>query len=122
MLDSFGQEVLDRDQCLRLVATVSVGRVLFTHRGLPAVQPVRFSLDEQAVWFSVPEGSVLFSAAHGNVLALEADLLQPDLATGWWVTVLGHATRAPRRFTSDRQVRLAIEVVHGRRLVGDSAA
>ncbi|MBP2179381.1 pyridoxamine 5'-phosphate oxidase family protein [Amycolatopsis magusensis] len=115
MLDSFGQEVLNRAQSLELLGTAGLGRVVFTDRGMPAVQPVRFALDEHAVRFHVPSTSVLAAAARGNVLAFEADSLTPDLGEGWWVTVLGHAN--PHELTGGEcVVRISLEVVAGRRL------
>ncbi|WP_236808321.1 pyridoxamine 5'-phosphate oxidase family protein [Amycolatopsis albispora] len=115
MLDSFGQEVLDRAQSLELLGTAEVGRVVFTDRGMPAVQPVRFALDEHALRFAVPAASLLASAARGNVLAFEADSLTPELDDGWWVTVLGHADPAEET-GSECVVRISLEVVAGRRV------
>ncbi|MEU6806599.1 pyridoxamine 5'-phosphate oxidase family protein, partial [Streptomyces neyagawaensis] len=42
-IDAF--RVLDRQECLRLLAKVPVGRVVYTRRALPAVLPVNFALD-----------------------------------------------------------------------------
>jgi len=36
---------LRRDECLKLMASVPVGRVIYTRRALPAVEPVNFALD-----------------------------------------------------------------------------
>jgi hypothetical protein len=35
-------EILGQDQCLDLLRTVRVGRLVFTEQALPAVQPVNF--------------------------------------------------------------------------------
>ena len=35
-------EILGRDQCLDLLRTVRVGRLVFTEQARPAVQPVNF--------------------------------------------------------------------------------
>ncbi len=125
MLDPFGLEVLGREQCLELLATAGIGRVVFTTRGLPAVQPVRFVLADDAVNFGAPAASPLFVAAHDGVVAFEADAFAPDLGSGWWVTVLGRAratrerARAwPASTADDRWIRIPLEVVSGRRLVG----
>jgi hypothetical protein len=91
MLDSFGLEVLDRRRCLALMATVSVGRVVFTNRGLPAVRAMKFALKADAVWFVAPADSPVFAACHDTVVAFEADAFQHDLASGWCVTLLGRA-------------------------------
>ncbi|WP_228004497.1 pyridoxamine 5'-phosphate oxidase family protein [Amycolatopsis sp. YIM 10] len=115
MLDSFGQEVLNRAQSLELLGSTGLGRVVFTDRGMPAVQPVRFALDEHALRFGVPVGSVLAAAARGNVLAFEADSLTPELDAGWWVTVLGHANTDDVT-AGECLVRMSLEVVTGRRV------
>ena len=44
-LDAHGLEILDREDCLGLLASVPLGRVVFTDRALPAIQPVNFVLD-----------------------------------------------------------------------------
>jgi hypothetical protein len=128
MLDPFGLEVLDRDECLKLLATAEVGRVVFTIRGLPAVQPVKFVLDEDVLWFPAQADTDLFGSAQDGVVAFEADAFDPDLRTGWWVTVLGQAGEGDRPqglaelswqlppAGDVRCVRVPIEVVSGRRV------
>ncbi|WP_158886376.1 pyridoxamine 5'-phosphate oxidase family protein [Amycolatopsis anabasis] len=132
MLDSSAPEVLDRAQCLALLRTAPIGRVVFTNRGLPAVQPVRFLLNGDCVCFPAPADSALFAAANDSVIAFEADSFAPDLTEGWCVTVLGRAGEdtAPDPLsglpglrweypaTDDRRIRLPAEVVNGRRLQG----
>jgi nitroimidazol reductase NimA-like FMN-containing flavoprotein (pyridoxamine 5'-phosphate oxidase superfamily) len=88
-----GQEldVLNRRQCLDLLQGVRVGRLVFTEDALPAVQPVNFRLWRDDVVFRVAGGAKLAAATHNQVVAFEADELDPDLRTGWSVTVVGHA-------------------------------
>ncbi len=86
-------EVLDREQCLELLQTVRVGRLVFTEDALPAVQPVNFRLFEDHVVIRVAGGAKLAAAARNFVVAFQADELDPDLRTGWSVTVVGHAQR-----------------------------
>ncbi|PRX45194.1 pyridoxamine 5'-phosphate oxidase-like protein [Prauserella shujinwangii] len=129
MLDPFGLEVLDRARCLALLAGARLGRVVFTHRGLPAVQLVRFALRGENVVCEVPPGSALFAAAHGTVVAFEADDFAADLSAGWSVTVLGRLREARepallaglpplswRPDPEDRHLTVSIEVVSGSRL------
>ncbi|WP_236792932.1 pyridoxamine 5'-phosphate oxidase family protein [Amycolatopsis sp. GM8] len=130
MLDPSGLEILDRDECLALLATVRIGRIVFTARGLPAVEPVKVVYDRGALWFPVPVHTDLFGATRDGVVAFEADEFDAVLETGWWVTVLGRAGTAdecdlPRQrpdlswhqFAGDaRCVRIPIEVVSGRRV------
>ncbi|TXI56113.1 pyridoxamine 5'-phosphate oxidase family protein [Mycolicibacterium mageritense] len=88
-----GQEldVLSRRQCLDLLNKVRVGRLVFTEEALPAVQPVNFRLWHDDVVFRVAGGAKLSAATEKQVVAFEADELDPDLHTGWSVTVVGHA-------------------------------
>jgi nitroimidazol reductase NimA-like FMN-containing flavoprotein (pyridoxamine 5'-phosphate oxidase superfamily) len=86
-------EVLDREQCLELLQTVRVGRLVFTEDALPAVQPVNFRLLRDDVVIRVAGGTKLIAAARNFVVAFQADDLDPDLRTGWSVTVVGHAQR-----------------------------
>ena len=85
--------VLNRRQCLDLLPRVRVGRLVFTEDALPAVQPVNFRLWRDDVVIRVAGGAKLAAAAHNLVVAFEADELDPDLRTGWSVTVVGHAQR-----------------------------
>jgi nitroimidazol reductase NimA-like FMN-containing flavoprotein (pyridoxamine 5'-phosphate oxidase superfamily) len=84
-------DVLNRRQCLDLLQEVRVGRLVFTENGLPAVQPVNFRLWRDDVVIRVAGGAKLAAATDKRVVAFEADELDPDLRTGWSVTVLGHA-------------------------------
>ena len=86
-------EVLNRRRCLDLLATVRVGRLVFTEDALPAVQPVNFRLWHDDVVIRVAGGPKLAAATQNQVVAFETDELDPDLRTGWSVTVVGHAQR-----------------------------
>jgi nitroimidazol reductase NimA-like FMN-containing flavoprotein (pyridoxamine 5'-phosphate oxidase superfamily) len=88
-----GQEldVLSRRQCLDLLQRVRVGRLVFTEDALPAVQPVNFRVSHDDVIIRVAGGGKLSAAAGHQVVAFQADELDPDLRTGWSVTVVGHA-------------------------------
>lgn len=83
--------ILERDQCLDLLQTVRVGRVIFTEHALPAVQPVNFRLWQGDIVIRVPDEAKLATPSGNLVVAFETDELDPDLRTGWSVTVVGHA-------------------------------
>jgi len=89
--DAYGLEVLDRDECIRLLASVPLGRVIFTDRALPAIQPVNFALDGDDVVLRTATGSKLSAAMRSTVVAFEADAFDQDERTGWSVTVIGRA-------------------------------
>ncbi len=84
-------EILEREQCLDLLQTARVGRLIFTEHALPAVQPVNFQLWHGDIVIRVASGTKLAAAVGNLVVAFETDELDPDLRTGWSVTVVGHA-------------------------------
>ena len=84
-------EILRQDQCLDLLRTVRVGRLVFTEQARPAVQPVNFRVWQGDIVIRVASGAKLAAAVGNLVVAFETDELDPDLRTGWSVTVVGHA-------------------------------
>lgn len=94
MVDDVGFGLLDRQQCLTLLRTANLGRVVFTHRAMPAVRPVRFAVVGDAVVFAVPAASALYAGARDAVVAFEADDFAADFGAGWYVSLLGRATEA----------------------------
>ncbi|MFF8534463.1 pyridoxamine 5'-phosphate oxidase family protein [Streptomyces sp. SAS_267] len=92
MLENDAPRILDRQECLRLLAKVPVGRVVYTRQALPAVLPVNFSLDEDAsVLLYTSAGSDLVRAIDGVVVAFEADEFDAATRSGWSVVVTGRA-------------------------------
>lgn len=87
--DAHGLEVLDREECLRLLASVPHGRVVFTDRALPAIQPVNFVVDGGDVVICTAPGSRLGRALNGSVVAFEVDQFEESAKDGWSVTVIG---------------------------------
>ncbi|MEV7689417.1 pyridoxamine 5'-phosphate oxidase family protein [Streptomyces bungoensis] len=92
MFHNDGFHVLDRQECLRRMAKVQVGRVVYTRRALPAVLPVNFSLDtDSSVLLRTSARSDLVRAIDGVVVAFEADDFDPSTRSGWSVVVTGRA-------------------------------
>jgi uncharacterized protein len=120
-------------ECLRLLGSVPVGRLVYTRGGMPAVRLVNFVLDEDTIVFTTGRGDKFQAAERGDVVAFEADDLDAERHLGWTVTAIGHlsvitadeAADLRRRLPlhswmpmDDAQlVRLGIESIHGRRLV-----
>ena len=90
--DGSALQRLSRDECLMLMASVPVGRIVYTLRALPAVDPVNFALDHGDIVIRTDRGGKLAAAARGAVVAFETD--QVDLAgqSGWSVTAIGPST------------------------------
>lgn len=84
-------EILGRDQCLELLRTARVGRLIFTEHALPAVQPMNFRLWHGDIVIRVASGAELAAAVDNLVVGFETDELDTDLRTGWSVTAVGHA-------------------------------
>jgi uncharacterized protein len=130
-----GFRELDRQECTRLLATVPVGRIVYTRQALPAVLPVNFCLDhDDAVLLRTSALSSLVSAIDQAVVAFEADEVDAAAHSGWSVVVTGRATvvtdpaeharlllAGPRSWVPAREevfVRIAPELITGRQLVG----
>jgi nitroimidazol reductase NimA-like FMN-containing flavoprotein (pyridoxamine 5'-phosphate oxidase superfamily) len=79
-------------ECLRLLRTVPVGRMVFTEGALPAVHPVDYVMSGSDVVLRTGRGPKLDSAMRGDVVAFEADDIDPVTRTGWSVLVVGHAS------------------------------
>lgn len=93
MFQSDGFRALDRQECLRLLAEVPVGRVVYTRQALPAVLPVNFSLDtDSSVLLCTSRDSDLVRAIDGVVVAFEADDFQAGIRAGWSVVITGRAS------------------------------
>ncbi|MGK4579266.1 pyridoxamine 5'-phosphate oxidase family protein [Kitasatospora sp. HPMI-4] len=82
---------LAEQQCLALLESASVGRVVYTVGALPAVLPARFRLDEHGVVLRTDGGEALVRAVDGSLVAFEADEVSAADGSGWSVTVLGPA-------------------------------
>ncbi|WP_225829823.1 pyridoxamine 5'-phosphate oxidase family protein [Streptomyces sp. NK08204] len=87
-----GFRVLGREECLRMLATVPVGRIVYTRKALPAVLPVNFRLDcDGAVVLRTSAASELARAVDDAVVAFEADAVNAVAQAGWSVVVTGRA-------------------------------
>ncbi|WP_234382865.1 pyridoxamine 5'-phosphate oxidase family protein [Streptomyces sp. XY332] len=100
-------EQLDRSEALRLLGTVPLGRIVFTHQALPAIRPMRHVVDGQDVLVRLDEGAshaslVATPGEPGIVLAYEADAIDPDTHLGWSVVVIGYAELVENRDEAER--------------------
>jgi hypothetical protein len=125
-------EILSPEECISLAATMPIGRIVFTDRALPAVQPVNFLIDDGSVIIRTTRGSKLAAATRNTVVAFEIDEFDRRSQAGWSVTMVGRAqavhdpvesarlaqlplqTWAPGR--RDRFIRIRPEHISGRRL------
>ena len=130
--DGSALEQLSRDECLRLMESVSVGRIIYTRRALPAVELVNFALDHGDIIIRTDSGGKLAAGTQHSVVAFEADRLDPDQQAGWSVTAVGQSREVtdpaeigqlqkmglsswvPR--AREHFIRISPEILNGRRL------
>jgi uncharacterized protein len=89
--DGSALKPLTRDECLRLMASVPVGRIIYTRQALPAVELVNFALDDGDIIIRTDHSGKLAAATRGAVVAFEADSVDTARNAGWSVTVIGHS-------------------------------
>ncbi|HUW02318.1 MAG TPA: pyridoxamine 5'-phosphate oxidase family protein [Acidimicrobiales bacterium] len=93
--DHQGLEVIDLDECWRLIAESPVGRIAFIEAGEPTVFPVNHTVVGRRVVFRTARGAALQQALHDRPIAFEVDAFDTGSLTGWSVLVRGMATTAP---------------------------
>jgi hypothetical protein len=110
-------EDLPRGECLRLMSTVGVGRIIYTRQALPAVELVNFTLDGGDIVISTFRGQ-LASAVRDSVVAFETDQFSPQYKAGWNVTVIGRSREvAPLPVNGhEHLLRVTPEIITGRAL------
>lgn len=139
---SAGQRLveLSRGQSLRLLGSVSLGRIVFTQHAMPAIRVVNHALDGADIIVRSHTGAAVISAAdnaRGVVVAYEADAVSLADHLGWSVVVTGTAqlVRDPgevARYQAaltpwvagemDQVIRIRPEIVTGFRLDGDTGS
>lgn len=85
---------LTEEECWRLLGSVSLGRIVFTHRAMPAIRPVNHLVDGRTIIVRSHLGADIVAHAgdDGAVVCYEADELDPDRHTGWSVIATGLAS------------------------------
>lgn len=139
IFDDNGLEVIEPDECLRILSEVSVARVGATSGALPVVVPVNITvttLDPRRgpeVVLRCVAGSKLSAALRDAVIAVQADAIDPMSHAGWSVLVRGTTRTIDDPSERARALRLPLqpwaapeaecfiavstEVVTGRRIV-----
>ena len=125
-------ENLSREECLRLVGQVPVGRIVYTRQALPAVELVNFALHDGDIIIRTDASGKLAAATRGAVVAFEADSVNTAAHAAWSVTVVGYSEAvtdaqqirqleqvgllpwAPGKH--DHFIRISPTIVNGRRL------
>ena len=84
-------EHLPRNECLRLLGQVPVGRIVFTRQAMPAVELVNFAMDDGDIVIRTDSGGKLAAATRGAVVAFEAGSVDMVTYAGWSVTIVGYS-------------------------------
>jgi uncharacterized protein len=82
---------VDRAECLRLLASVPVGRLIFTVNALPAVRPMNFVLVDGLIVLRTAAHSTAARKIDHAIVAFEADELDAATCSDWSVVVTGRA-------------------------------
>ncbi|MFF4632630.1 pyridoxamine 5'-phosphate oxidase family protein [Streptomyces griseorubiginosus] len=87
---------IDSVEALRLLGSVSFGRIVFTQQALPTIRPVNHVLADGDIVIRTHAGAALTARTRqardlGVVVAYEADDIDPDTHLGWSVVVTGYA-------------------------------
>jgi nitroimidazol reductase NimA-like FMN-containing flavoprotein (pyridoxamine 5'-phosphate oxidase superfamily) len=133
MFDAVGPEVLDRQACLKLLGGAGIGRIVYTERAMPAIQPVPFVLHDETIVLRANVSGKLAAGVRDTVVAFEAGRFSDDLRWGWTVRVIGRAIAIadPEELaelavlplpswdatTNAYFLRVTIDLISGRRLV-----
>jgi len=127
-------------ESMRLLGTVSLGRVAFTTRALPAIRPVNHLVDGDYIIIRTDAEAAITTSLRSEsgsvVVAYQADMIDYAEHLGWSVTVVGLAQqvvdpddaatyrRALRPWVEgekDQVIAIHAELITGFRLVPDLA-
>ncbi|HWC12774.1 MAG TPA: pyridoxamine 5'-phosphate oxidase family protein [Acidimicrobiales bacterium] len=123
-------EEIPRDECFRLLAGQTIGRVAVADFGAaPLVVPVNFLVVGEAVIFRTDYGSKFRLAVLGEQpVSFQVDEVEPGRPSGWSVLLQGNATEVAESEeehlslrpwapgAKSHWVRIAPDVVSGRRI------
>jgi hypothetical protein len=94
-------EVLEPEECLRLIAPGGIGRVAFTSSNGPAVLPVNYKLHDGAIVFRTAYGGPMDQDLRTGVegvdikIGFEVDRIDEAQQEGWSVLIQGPAHHVP---------------------------
>lgn len=81
-------EWIHREECLRLLASNEVGRIVVVEGGGPLIFPVNYALDGENILFRTDDGAKL-QRGPGRTACFEVDEIDRATHTGWSVVVVG---------------------------------
>jgi nitroimidazol reductase NimA-like FMN-containing flavoprotein (pyridoxamine 5'-phosphate oxidase superfamily) len=94
-MDKSTLDELSREDCLRRLASFSVGRLAVAIPGEPPlVMPMNYVLDDEVVVFRTDLGHKLLVLREFTEASFQIDEIDPYHRSGWSVLVQGHAYEA----------------------------
>jgi nitroimidazol reductase NimA-like FMN-containing flavoprotein (pyridoxamine 5'-phosphate oxidase superfamily) len=102
---------LTRSECLTLLASTGVGRVVVTIADKPVIRPVnyRFDAPSQSVVFRTSRGSKFYALANSARAAFEIDAIDETARCGWSVIIMGITEEVTQPVDIQRLDRLGLE-------------
>ena len=88
MTATAGAVILDRAQCVELLAGDDIGRLAVVVGGAPHIFPVNYVLDGECIVFRTDPGTKLHAAARAPA-CFEIDRFDHERRTGWSVVAHG---------------------------------
>lgn len=126
-------ERLERPECVQLLKSGLIGRVVYTYDAMPAAQPVNYAVDNDEIIFRTDGGDKMKAAVNNAVVGFEVDEFDSSARTGWSVLAVGQAyhvidrdrlellsSRMPAPWASERTahtIAIPLTRLSGRRLV-----
>ena len=133
-------EILDREECLRLLADTTFGRLAINLRSdVPMIRPVNYVFDErtQSILFRTDFGSKFQGVIVSANAAFEIDGVDHERRTGWSVIATGAVEKVTNYLELERfartglvpwdpgnkphWARIRVWTVSGRRITSDGA-
>ena len=102
-VDRNGLEILERAECLQLLATAAFGRLAYSCGGIPAVVPVNVASAHDRMLFRLGAGAALAAIYDRQLLTLEVDAIDLDACCGWSVNIVGTPGGDPRSTRRNRR-------------------
>lgn len=126
-------ERLERPECVELLKSGLIGRVVYTYDAMPAAHPVTYAVDDDEIIFRTDGGDKMKAAVNNAVVGFEVDDFDTTAQTGWSVLAVGEAyhvvdpdrlthisSRVPAPWASERSahtIAIPLTRLSGRRLV-----
>ncbi|WP_347110845.1 pyridoxamine 5'-phosphate oxidase family protein [Paenarthrobacter sp. S56] len=101
-------QVLEADDCWRLLAETSIGRLSVIANGHPDIFPINFAVHNKSLVFRTGIGTKQQAMEQDAVVAVEADAVSAEFGLAWSVVVKGPVQEATPDSPALNDVRRAL--------------